>query len=96
MLTTKAEGICEDVLEISRGTYKGQQIIVRSDNEQYFAIDCKENADTPKVDDRISIEFWCNGRRWRKDDNEEWKYFTQLNLDKWNPADDSSSDGSPF
>lgn len=93
-----AEGICEDVLTIERGKYKGQQIIFRTDTDQYFAIDCKQDADTPKPDEKIRIDFWCNGRRWRKEDADDWKYFTSLNLSKWESVSDSSSSSTddPF
>ena len=91
-----ADGVCEDVLEITRGKYKGQQIIFKTDSEQYFAIDCREDADTPKVDEKIHIEFWTNGRRWRKEDSDDWKYFTSLNLSKWESLESGESGDSPF
>ena len=98
-----AEGKCEDVIEFEHKnkegevTYKGQKLILQVES-QYFEIEAKADEDMPMPDQNIVVQWWCNGRRCRNSDDQDWMYFTSLKLRKWEPIEESKqSDGSvPF
>ena len=84
-----AEGVCEDVLEFEHKnkdgevTYRGHKLILKTDSQQYFEIEAKADEDMPLPDQLIVCQWWCNGRRWRKTEADDWRYFTSLKLRSW-------------